>query len=175
MTNIRAFARNTLPQAALILGVSFIHENKKEKRAKMKRAVNFLLVLSFILIMAGCDDKPAGREASSPPPAAQGNTSATKQEAPVQGMITMVDLGADKCVPCKMMAPILAELEKEYQGRAAIMFMDVWKDKAPAERFGIRAIPTQIFFNENGDEVYRHVGFMSREDIVAQLKSMGVQ
>ena len=55
-----------------------------------------------------------------------------------------------------------------------IVFLDVWKDKAPAKRFGIRAIPTQIFFDENGKEVYRHVGFMSKEDITAQLKIMGI-
>ena len=94
---------------------------------------------------------------------------------PVAGMVTMVDLGADKCVPCKMMAPILQELEKQYRGRAAIVFLDVWKDKAPAERFGIRAIPTQIFFDEGGTEVHRHVGFMSKDEIVAQLKGMGVE
>ena len=94
-------------------------------------------------------------------------------EIPVPGQVTMVDLGADSCVPCKMMAPILVDLKKEYQGRAAIVFVDVWKDKAPARRFGVRAIPTQIFFDENGGETARHVGFMSREDIVAQLKKMG--
>ncbi|MFH1091065.1 MAG: thioredoxin domain-containing protein [Pseudomonadota bacterium] len=95
--------------------------------------------------------------------------------APVKGMVTLVDLGADKCVPCKMMAPILVELEKEYQGRAAIVVLDVWKDPAPAKRFGIRAIPTQIFFDETGKEVYRHVGFLSKEAIVSQLKSLGVK
>jgi thioredoxin 1 len=95
-------------------------------------------------------------------------------EVPVKGMVTMVDLGANSCIPCKMMAPILEKLEKEYQGKAAIVFLDVWKDKAPARRFGIRTIPTQIFFDKDGKEVYRHVGFMSEEAIVAQLKNMGV-
>jgi len=95
-------------------------------------------------------------------------------EIPVKGMVTMVDLGADKCIPCKMMAPILEKLEKEYQGKAVIVFVDVWKDKEPARRFGIRAIPTQIFFDKDGNEVYRHVGFMSENAIVTQLKNMGV-
>jgi thioredoxin 1 len=93
---------------------------------------------------------------------------------PVQGMVTMVDLGADSCVPCKMMAPILEKLEKAYRGKAAIVFIDVWKDKEPARRFGIRAIPTQIFFDKNGKEVHRHVGFMGEADIISQLKKMGV-
>jgi thioredoxin 1 len=96
-------------------------------------------------------------------------------EVPVKGMVTMVDLGADKCIPCKMMAPILKKLEAQYKGKAAIVFIDVWKDKKPARRFGIRAIPTQIFFDKNGSEVYRHVGFMNEEAIVGRLKMMGVE
>lgn len=98
----------------------------------------------------------------------------TRPEVPVKNMVTMVDLGADSCIPCKMMAPILQKLEKEYQGKAAIVFVDVWKDKTPARRFGVRAIPTQIFFDKDGNEVYRHVGFMSENAIVTQLKNMGV-
>lgn len=96
-------------------------------------------------------------------------------EAPVKGMVTMIDLGADSCIPCKMMAPILKKLEKEYEGRAAIVFIDVWKHKDQAKRFGIRAIPTQIFFDKEGKEAFRHLGFMSEKAIVEQLKKMGVE
>jgi thioredoxin 1 len=96
-------------------------------------------------------------------------------DLPVKGVVTMIDLGAEKCIPCKMMAPIMAKLEKAYAGRAAIVFIDVWKNEEQVGRFGIRAIPTQLFFNEDGKEVYRHVGFMSEEDIVAQLEKMGVR
>ena len=94
---------------------------------------------------------------------------------PVKGMVTMVDLGAEKCVPCKMMAPILEKLKKAYEGKAAIIFIDVWKDSEPAHRYGIRAIPTQIFFDAGGKEVHRHVGFMSEKDITDQLTKMGVK
>jgi thioredoxin 1 len=94
---------------------------------------------------------------------------------PVKGMVTMIDLGADQCVPCKMMAPILEKLKKDYEGRAAIIFVDVWKNIDPARQYGIRAIPTQIFFDADGREVHRHVGFMSEKDIVAQLTRMGVK
>jgi len=100
---------------------------------------------------------------------------ASVPEVPVKGMVTMVDLGADKCLPCKMMAPIMKRVEETYRGKAAIIFIDVWKDQAPARRFGIRAIPTQIFFDKDGKEVYRHTGFMAETDIVAQLKQMGVE
>jgi len=96
-------------------------------------------------------------------------------EIPAKGMVTMVDLGAKKCVPCKMMAPIMEKVEKAYQGKALIHFFDVWEDREPATRFGIRGIPTQIFFDKDAKEVYRHVGFMSEEDIVNQLAKMGVK
>ncbi len=94
---------------------------------------------------------------------------------PVSGMVTMIDLGATQCIPCKAMAPILEKMEKVYKGKAAVIFIDVWKNKQPAERFRIQAIPTQIFFNSEGKEVFRHVGFMSEAEIVAQLEKMGVK
>jgi thioredoxin 1 len=100
---------------------------------------------------------------------------AAPADVPVKGMVTLVDLGAGECIPCKMMAPILARLEKEYSGRAAVVFLDVWKDRAPAKRFGIRAIPTQIFFDRDGNELYRHEGFLSEEEIVRRFKHMGVK
>ena len=93
---------------------------------------------------------------------------------PTQGMVTMIDLGAKKCIPCKMMAPILVELEKEYAGRAAIVFIDVWKHRDQAKRFGVRSIPTQIFFDKKGKEVGRHVGFMDKKKIQSTLHRLGV-
>ena len=95
-------------------------------------------------------------------------------KVPVKGMVTMVDLGAKKCIPCKMMAPIMEKMEKVYRDKAAIVFVDVWENREQAGRFGIQAIPTQIFFNSEGKEVHRHVGFMSEKEIVVQLKKMGV-
>ena len=97
------------------------------------------------------------------------------RDLPVKGMVTMIDLGAKKCVPCKMMAPIMEKMEKVYKGKAVIAFIDVWEHREPVNRFGIRAIPTQIFFDKNGKEVYRHVGFLAEKEIVSQLTKMGVE
>lgn len=91
---------------------------------------------------------------------------------PVKGMPTMIDLGAASCVPCKMMAPILEKLEKQYRGKAAIVFFDVRKDPQAAGRFGIRAIPTQIFFDKNRNEVGRHEGFLPEAEIVQVLEGL---
>ena len=104
-----------------------------------------------------------------------GEPHARLPEIPVDGMVTMLDLGAKKCIPCKMMAPIMEKMERVYKGKAAIVFIDVWQHHDQVKRFGIRAIPTQIFYNERGEEVYRHVGFMSEKEIVKQLKKMGVK
>jgi thioredoxin 1 len=99
----------------------------------------------------------------------------TTGQSPAPGEVTMLDLGADQCRPCKMMAPILEELKKAYEGRAEIIFIDVWKDRDQAEKYGIRAIPTQIFFNEKGEEVRRHTGFMDKKTIVRNLSDLGVK
>ncbi len=96
------------------------------------------------------------------------------EKLPVKGMVTLIDLGATECIPCKMMAPIMEKLEVDYQGKAVIAFIDVWKHRDQAPKYGIRAIPTQIFFDESGKEIYRHQGFLSEDGIVKQLEKMGV-
>jgi thioredoxin 1 len=96
-------------------------------------------------------------------------------QVPVPGMVTIVDLGAKKCIPCKMMAPILQELQKEYEARAAVIFIDVWEKPEAGPKFGIRAIPTQIFYDAQGQEVTRHEGFLDKQSIVAMFTKLGVK
>jgi thioredoxin 1 len=98
----------------------------------------------------------------------------TGAAAPSSGRIVMIDLGATESIPCKMMAPIIEELKKEYAGRADILFIDVWKNPSEAKKYGIRAIPTQIFYDAGGKEVYRNVGFMEKKRIVEVLARLGV-
>ena len=86
----------------------------------------------------------------------------------------LVDLGADKCIPCKAMAPILKELKAEYAGRMEVEFIDVWKDPKPGKAYKIKLIPTQIFFDASGKERFRHEGFFGKEDILAKWKELGV-
>jgi len=86
----------------------------------------------------------------------------------------LLDLGADKCIPCKMMAPILKELKKEYAGRMNVEFIDVWKNKDAGKSYNIEVIPTQIFFDADGKELFRHVGFFGKEDILGKWKELGV-
>ena len=93
---------------------------------------------------------------------------------PVKDIVTLVDLGAKTCIPCKMMAPILEELKVEYKGRAEVIFIDVWDaaNKEKAKAFKIATIPTQVFYNKQGHEVYRHIGFLDKDSIVDKLEAL---
>ena len=94
---------------------------------------------------------------------------------PVKGTVTMIDLGKKNCTQCKMMAPILEKLKLQYKGKAEIVFINLLDDPEQQYRFKLKALPTQIFFNSEGEEVYRHIGFLSEKDITAQLVKMGVE
>lgn len=95
-------------------------------------------------------------------------------DVPVPNKVTMVDLGAHSCIPCKMMAPILEELQEEYKNKASIVFIDLEKHPQEAKKYNLKTIPTQIFFDKHGEEVYRHQGFMDKKSIVEKLQSLGV-
>lgn len=86
----------------------------------------------------------------------------------------LVDLGAGKCIPCKQMKPILAELTRDYADQFTVVFIDVWEDRAAGEPYGIRMIPTQIFYGADGKELARHEGFMAKKDILAKWRELGV-
>lgn len=86
----------------------------------------------------------------------------------------LIDLGADKCIPCKMMAPILEELKDNYANRFTTEFIDVWKNPDEGKKHGVEMIPTQIFYDAQGTELFRHVGFFGKEDILAKWKELGV-
>lgn len=114
------------------------------------------------------------------------------------GIPIMIDFGADSCIPCKEMAPILKELNETYQGKVIIKFVDVWKNQSLAEGFPLEVIPTQFFFDKEGnpyvpsnpeemqmmmysmkdtnEHVYTaHQGGMSKEQILAVFKELGVE
>lgn len=87
----------------------------------------------------------------------------------------LVDLGADKCIPCKAMAPILEDLKREYANTFTVEFIDVWKNPTVAEPYDINLIPTQIFFDAEGNELWRHEGFLAKEGILSKWKELGLE
>lgn len=113
------------------------------------------------------------------------------------GIPIVIDFGADSCIPCKEMAPVLEELNAELQGKAIIKFVDVWKYQELAEGYPISVIPTQIFIDsegkafvpedpekmqikmyslkDTGEHVFTtHEGGLTKEDLKKILKEMGV-
>ncbi len=99
----------------------------------------------------------------------------TQDDIHTKAMPRLVDLGAKTCIPCKMMAPILEELKAEYEGVFKVEFIDVWENPEAGREYGIRLIPTQIFYDSSGKELFRHEGFMSKEDILTRWKELGVK
>ncbi len=148
-----------------------------------KIGVVVILVAAVGMVMAGKQTRPAqppvqGGQGSSPGAApAQAEAPGVADRVapqPAAALPRLVDLGAKKCIPCKMMAPILEELKTEYEGRLRVDFIDVWENPDQGQEYGIRLIPTQIFFDASGNELFRHEGFMPKEDILATWKELGV-
>lgn len=102
-------------------------------------------------------------------------SSATINQALSSGKPTVIDLGARSCIPCKKMAPILESLSNEYRGKAGVLFIDVHDDQSAAQKYRVQMIPTQIFFNAQGKEVKRHIGFIDKQGILKELKSAGLK
>lgn len=130
--------------------------------------VPLLLAVTVVFVVASKPGRQAVPSAAAPGPIASHGaaTAAT-------GIPRLVDLGADTCIPCKAMAPILVELRAEYAGRLQVDFIDVWKNPGAGAPYRIYAIPTQVFFDEHGRELTRHQGFMSKRDILATWKRFG--
>lgn len=112
---------------------------------------------------------------SSPPPSGTTALAAVSNAVTVSAKLPrLVDLGASACVPCKMMKPILDDLMANYADQFTTEFIDVWKDREAGQAYGVEMIPTQIFFDAEGKELFRHVGFFSKEDILAKWRELGV-
>ena len=131
-----------------------------------------VLIFAVLLVVAGIvtalrHNRPAGHVLS-------GDKFQTDRTQTAKHLPQLIDLGADKCIPCKMMAPVLAELKKEYAGTLEVTFFDVWKEPDFARRYGVKVIPTQIFIDASGKELFRHQGFMSKQDILDKWKQLGV-
>lgn len=85
----------------------------------------------------------------------------------------LLDLGSHSCTPCQMMVPELDAVSEDYTGVVSVDFIDVNENPDAARSYGIRLIPTQIIFDAHGNELFRHEGYMSREDMTAKLVEFG--
>ena len=97
------------------------------------------------------------------------------EQALSSGKPTLAEFGWRTCIPCKEMKPILEELALEYQGKLNVVIVEVYEHEELTRQYEIMVIPTQIFFDSKGKEITRHIGFWAKEEIIAQLKKMGIE
>jgi len=109
--------------------------------------------------------------AAKPP---ESNTEEDFKKALAGGMPFLVDFGANSCIPCRQMRPILKEIDKEYSGKTRVLVIDIYKNQNLAKEYKIVVIPTLVFFDSKGKEVFRQMGIMEKEKIVAKLKEIGM-
>ena len=141
--------------------------SRKLVRGVMALVIVGMAVGVYVLRPAAGEDQTSPAAATEPAAPAVA-TAATSAPVP-----RLVDLGADQCVPCKMMAPNLDQLRIDYEGKLRVDFIDVWKTTEAGEPFNIKLIPTQVFQAPDGSELFRHEGFISREDILAKWLELG--
>ncbi len=89
--------------------------------------------------------------------------------------ITFLELGSLTCIPCKQMEKVLESVREKYGDQIEVIFHDVKKNKEIIKKYKVKMIPTQVFLDENGKEIHRHVGFYPEEKIDEFLKEQGLQ
>ncbi|OPY78863.1 MAG: Thioredoxin [Syntrophorhabdus sp. PtaU1.Bin153] len=132
----------------------------RDVRREFSTGIFLIAAAAFVLVMF-----PVFRDALA-------QTDKAVKKSP--GLPRIVDVGSERCIPCRMMKPVLEELKKEYAGVLIVEFVDVWENPRANEQYRIRGIPTQIFYNANGKELKRHIGFISKEEILAEFQKSGI-
>lgn len=95
----------------------------------------------------------------------------------IKPVVTFVELGSVKCIPCRQMQPVMKAIEEKYDKQVSVVFHDVWKadQREYADKYGIRVIPTQVFLDKDGKEFYRHEGFFPEAEIDKLLQQRGLK
>jgi thioredoxin 1 len=131
-------------------------------------AIAGLAAVALVACGGGSGSTGTSATATAPPTSGSSSGAAGAQK------VTFIELGADKCVPCKEMQPVMKAIEQSFGDQVEVVFYDVWKDPAPADEYGVQMIPTQVFLDENGEEFHRHVGFYPQAEIEALLIERGL-
>ena len=132
----------------------------------MNRLTKIIIIIFLILSVAGI----WGFKTYNSKKSSINSTNTSQQNMPM-----LVDLGAGTCIPCKQMVPVLEEVKKMYDGKATVKVIDVYDSPDEANKYKISVIPTQIFLDKDGKEVFRHEGFFPKEEIVKVFDKMGVK
>ncbi len=92
-------------------------------------------------------------------------------------LVTFIELGSVRCIPCKKMEPILESIRNKYPEDVKVIFYDVWTEKGEpyATKYKVKKIPTQVFLDKEGKEYFRHEGFLPEEDVLKVMKLKGIE
>jgi thioredoxin 1 len=137
--------------------------------------VAVLALVILVVILKQTTSPNGGTQVDVNSPANTNNNQKSPNAPPAKAIPRLVDVGAKKCIPCKLMAPILEGLKAEYAGRLQVDFLDLSINTDYAGQYKVRVIPTQIFYDASGKELFRHEGFYSKEDILAKWKELGIE
>ena len=145
----------------------------------MTRNVCFIAMVILLFSILGCckGEKEAHQEEQIDLKTEVSTQDLTQPKSKELVKVTFIELGSIKCIPCKMMQPIMNEIEEEYKGQVKVVFYDVWtsEGKPYAQKYGVRVIPTQVFLDKDGNEYFRHEGFFAKDELIKVLKKQGVQ
>jgi len=150
---------------------------------KIAKILIFIALIAAVAIIIIVKQYGSSSQATPPQAVAVSASESAEQQEPAayrpeqitgKGLPALIDIGAGTCIPCKLMAPILEELKKELAGKLVVQFIDLNKFPNSAQVYGIRVMPTQIFYDALGKELFRHEGFYSKEGILAKWKELGV-
>jgi thioredoxin 1 len=119
-------------------------------------------------------DRMQGKPLKEVAPAIEQDTEEDLKQALTSGKPVLVDFGANSCVPCRQMRPILKEIGTEYSEKAKIVVIDIYKYQKLAQEYKILMLPTLVFFDPKGKEAFRNVGPLEKEKIIAKLKEIGM-
>jgi thioredoxin 1 len=133
----------------------------------------FVLFFIIVLIASACGQKSV----KSDNPRNMDQISMGTKDLEVKYKVTFIELGSVRCIPCQQMQVVMKSIVTKYGKEVKVDFHDVWTEagKPFGEKYGIDAIPTQIFLDEAGKEYYRHVGYFPEEELVKILKMKGVK
>jgi len=140
-----------------------------------KLTIALLILVSFSLFCSQNSEEQASDSKTAQKPKNEENLIITDEQLDFSKYkVTFIELGADKCIPCIAMQPVMREIAQEYKGTIQVVFYDVWKTPKYAKNYGIQMIPTQVFIDKNGEEIFRHVGFYAKDEIIKMLKEKGI-
>lgn len=138
----------------------------------MKRLTKYIILAGLFSFTFAC----SGQDTDSTKVEVNPKLNADKSDT-LKAMITFVELGSVKCIPCRKMQPVMKAIEEKYGEQIEIIFYDVWKpdQRKYGEEHDIRLIPTQVFLDKDGKEIFRHEGFFPEAEIDQFLQKQGLK